>query len=120
MPIAQSVGPGQVNARADVRIVQRLLNAQSNAPGLVEDGLYGPNTWGALIATRADRAGEAPVTPDGADLKRLLAGLPAGMGYARLGCVIADQPSGYAFERGRRIARGVSALCQRRIPGAGA
>ena len=93
MPIAQSVGPGQVNARADVRIVQRLLNAQSNAPGLVEDGLYGPNTWGALIATRADRAGEAPVTPDGADLKRLLAGLPAGMGYARLGCVIAEAPA---------------------------
>jgi putative chitinase len=93
MPIAQSVGPDQPNAHADVRILQRLLNGQPADPGLVEDGLYGRNTWGALVATRPDGDDRAPVTPGGDDLGRLLAGLPAGAGRVRFGCVFAEAAS---------------------------
>jgi putative chitinase len=93
MPITQSVGPGQPNVGADVRILQRLLNGQASAPGLVEDGLYGSNTWAALVATRPDGDDAAPVTPGGEDIARLIAGLPDGLGYARLGCVFAEAAS---------------------------
>ncbi|MBK1669658.1 hypothetical protein CKO28_16590 [Rhodovibrio sodomensis] len=93
MPIAQPIGPAQVNARADVRILQRLLNGQPAGAGLVEDGLYGPATWNALTATRPDRDADTPVTPDGADLERLIPGLPAGVSRVRVGCVLAEASS---------------------------
>ena len=90
MPIAQSVGPDQPNLRADVRILQRLLNAQPAGPGLVEDGLYGAHTWGALAASRPDGDTRAPVVPGGGDVARLIAGLPAGSHAVRVGCVFAE------------------------------
>jgi len=93
MPIAEPVGPGQVNAHADVRIVQRLLNGQPAAPDLVEDGLYGPNTWAALVTTRPDGDADAPVAPAGPDIARLVSGLRPDASYVRLGCVIAEAPS---------------------------
>ncbi|MBK1698781.1 glycoside hydrolase family 19 protein [Rhodovibrio salinarum] len=93
MPIAQPIGPEQANDRGDVRILQRLLNAQPDPPGLLEDGLYGSNTWSALVATRPDHDAEAPVVPDGPDVVRLLERLPAGVGGARLGCVLAEAQS---------------------------
>ena len=93
MPIAQPIGPDQPNLRADVRILQRLLNAQPADPGLVEDGLYGANTWGALTAGRPDGDTHAPVVPGGDDVARLIAGLPAGADAARVGCVFAEASS---------------------------
>jgi putative chitinase len=93
MPIAQPVGPDRVNARTDVRILQRLLNGQPAPAGLVEDGLYGPRTWAALVASRPGGEASAPVEPEGGDVARLLAGLPKGMSYARLGCVLAEAAS---------------------------
>lgn len=93
MPIAQSVGPDQPNLRADVRILQRLLNAQPAGPGLVEDGLYGAHTWGALAASRPDGDTRAPVVPGGGDVARLIAGLPAGSHAVRVGCVFAEASS---------------------------
>lgn len=76
-----------------MRILQRLLNGQPADPGLVEDGLYGRNTWGALVATRPDGDDRAPVTPGGDDLARLIAGLPAAAGRVRFGCVFAEAAS---------------------------
>jgi putative chitinase len=93
MPIAQPVGPDQPNARADVRILQRLLNGQPSAPGLVEDGLYGINSWTALAASRPDGDDRRPVTPRGDDVARLIAGLPVGAERARFGCVFAEAAS---------------------------
>jgi putative chitinase len=90
MPIAQAVGPDGVNARADVRILQRLLNGQPAAADLAEDGIFGPNTWRALRASRPDRSAMGPVVPAGGDLARLIAGLPEGPSYARVGCVFAE------------------------------
>lgn len=51
MAIEQSVGCKGVNAPADVRLVQRLLNAdlaRRGKPLLAVDGLVGPKTTGAI------------------------------------------------------------------------
>jgi len=66
MAIAASVGRGGINAKADVRQVQQLLNrwlAATNEPQLPVDGGAGPQTIGAIEAYQARVLGAA--APDG-------------------------------------------------------
>lgn len=98
MCIAKSVGLGARNDVADVRIVQVLLNLNSEAwsgaamKQLGVDGQIGPNTIDAIRAfeTRAMGLPESDglVTPGDATMARLLAGLPPGPTKEKLGLVM--------------------------------
>ncbi|MDG0854291.1 glycoside hydrolase family 19 protein [Roseateles puraquae] len=98
MCIAKSVGLAARNDVADVRIVQVLLNLNSeawradNRPPLSVDGQIGPNTIDAIRAfeTRAMglRESDGLVTPGDATMARLLAGLPPGPTKDKLGLVM--------------------------------
>jgi len=98
MCIAKSVGQGARNDVADVRIVQTLLNMNSEAwsgaalTQLSMDGQIGPNTINAIIAFETKAMGLAEsdglVTPGDATMARLLAGLPPGPTKEKLGLVM--------------------------------
>lgn len=98
MCIAKSVGLGARNDVADVRIVQVLLNMNSEAwsgaalKQLGVDGQIGPNTIDAIRAfeTRAMGLPESDglVMPGDATMARLLAGLPPGATKEKLGIVM--------------------------------
>lgn len=98
MCIAKSVGLGARNDVADVRIVQVLLNLNTEAWSGSErrqlgvDGQIGPNTIAAIQAfeTRAMGlpASDGLVSPGDATLVRLLAGLPPGPTKDKLGLVM--------------------------------
>lgn len=98
MCIAKSVGLGARNDVADVRIVQVLLNLNSEAwsgaalKKLGIDGQIGPNTIDAIRAfeTRAMGLPESDglVTPGDSTMARLLAGLPPGPTKEKLGLVM--------------------------------
>eukprot|EP01031_Cornospumella_fuschlensis_P052383 gene52383-64036_t len=98
MCIAKSVGLGARNDVVDVRIVQTLLNLNSEAwsgAALVQlgvDGQIGPNTIEAIRAfeTRGMGLSESDglVTPGDATMARLLAGLPPGATKEKLGVVM--------------------------------
>jgi putative chitinase len=98
MCIAKSVGLGARNDVADVRIVQILLNLNTEAwsgatrQQLAVDGQIGPNTIDAIRAfeTRALGlpASDGLVAPGDATMARLLAGLPPGPTKEKLGIVM--------------------------------
>lgn len=94
MPIEQAVGPACRNREPDVRVVQRLLNGAVGA-GLSEDGLFGPNTLRAISGYQASARQEPAdgvLDPEAAELRALLARLPAGLSPSRLGCIMAVSP----------------------------
>ena len=81
MAIAASVGRGGINAKADVRQVQQLLNrwlAATNQPQLPVDGGAGPRTIGAIEAYQARVLGadrpDGRVDPGGRTWRALAAG----------------------------------------------
>lgn len=98
MCIAKSVGLAARNDVADVRIVQVLLNLNSEAwsgatlKQLSVDGQIGPNTIDAIrdFETKAMGMTESDglVTPGDVTMSRLLAGLPPGPTKEKLGLVM--------------------------------
>lgn len=98
MCIAKSVGLGARNDVADVRIVQVLLNLNSEAwssaapKPLGVDGQIGPNTIDAIRAFETQAMGlpssDGLVAPGDATMLRLLAGLPPGPTKEKLGLVM--------------------------------
>jgi len=83
MCIERSVGAGAANERADVAVIQVLLNFSRPAalPQLVADGRCGPMTIGAIREFQTRVLGlaapDGQVAPNGVTLARLQAGLPA-------------------------------------------
>lgn len=98
MCIAKSVGLAARNDVADVRIVQVLLNLNTEAwsgaarTQLQVDGQIGPNTINAIRAFEVQALGlpdsDGLVTPGDATMARLLAGLPPGPTKEKLGLVM--------------------------------
>ncbi len=91
MCIQGSVGFGCTNARADVKIVQILLNMNGAAPPLVVDGLYGRNTDRAIDRFQAAMGQASPsgrVDPDGETLKQLKKGIPAPWSAEKLAAIM--------------------------------
>ncbi|HTU63222.1 MAG TPA: M15 family metallopeptidase [Polyangiales bacterium] len=70
--VSRSVGVGGSNIPADVRIVQRLLNARGFPSGAV-DGQFGPRTRKAIIAFQGSfmRKPDGLIEPHGITIRRL-------------------------------------------------
>ena len=83
MCIGQSVGRNGVNAFADVKVVQVLLNLNGADPQLTTDGLYGTDTQAAIDAFQPTVPG-GRIDPDSATVSTLLARLTAGLSAAKI------------------------------------
>lgn len=83
MCISHSVGRGQLNARADVTVVQVLLNMNCGEPPKYEpvqvDGVFGEETSRGIAAFRRScgLADDGQIDPGDATLRRLSDGIPA-------------------------------------------
>ena len=96
MCIANTVGAGGVNASADVRCMQLLLNMNTGSFGLscslIPDGRWGPGTREALAQFRlgAGLGSGQPVAPGDATMSALQRGLPAGLAKPKLWSILVD------------------------------
>jgi putative chitinase len=92
MCIARSVGEGGANRFEDVKVVQVLLNLNGARPQLAVDGRYGSSSRAAIESFQRSAMGAAAadglIAPDGATLKRLLAGIPAELSEMKLSAIM--------------------------------
>ena len=95
MCISQAVGPSAANGRADVKVVQVLLNANATAFGLAEplaeDGDFGSKTGSAILAFQESQGLQehGAIRPDSPTLTRLADGLPKKLGVSAIQGIMA-------------------------------
>jgi len=106
--ISASVGAGGVNAPADVRVVQDLLNRAARA-GLAVDGVCGTLTRDAIVSFQSGflSSPDGRVDPDGVTLRRLVAAARDRTGKPRSDPATASGPTdGLVLQQLGRHGRG--------------
>lgn len=100
--VSQSVGVGGRNRPADVRIVQRLLNAHGFPSGVV-DGLFGPRTRQAILDFQGTfmRRPDGLIEPGGITIRRLNEPVATGLAVNQL----VPLPAAASFNLGVRPAQ---------------
>jgi penicillin-insensitive murein endopeptidase len=106
--INASVGAGGVNAPADVRVVQDLLNRGARA-GLAVDGVCGTLTRDAIVSFQSGflSSPDGRIDPDGVTLRRLVAAARDHTGKPRSDPATASGPTdGLSLQQLGRSGRG--------------